>query len=484
MKKLFVLFLVFGMALGLSISSVSTDKTSYAPGDTGYISIVLTNADTASVDDITLQASAGGNIALGTTVLTIGDLGPASSTTINIPIAVSKTATSGMYFVRVEATGSITSVTPIELKRTESVAAVKVVKSPVLSISMDETELEKETAVVLTLCNEGGNARDVIVTLDGNIGFAGADSIFIGDVGQECKKINANLDAKRAEDGSNTLQLNLRYKNELGEDKSEEKEIGVVVNKREGDFSIEQTNIMQTKTETVLGLVITNAGNDARNVKISFADDSIRLVGKNKIYAGNIAKGEQKEIETDVYVNAEPGITSVNVSIEWEENGEKKEDVITVPIKVKSDADVGIYIEAKPAPLRANGEHTLSITVANLGSYAISSVSITLQSDVFELQEAQAEKYIGGLGYDDFSSEQFKVKVNNVKPGSYPLNITVVYRDYSGEWVTKSVETSVLIEGAIQEGGNNTALLVVIGLVVIVAAYYFLKMRKKSKGLA
>ncbi len=482
MKKLFVLFLALGMALGLSISSVSTDKTSYAPGDTGYISVVLKNADTASVDDMTLQAGAGGNIALGITVLNIGDLGPAGSTTINIPIAVSKTAPSGMYFVTVQATGSIKSVTPIELKKTESVAAVKVVRSPVLSVRMDKTELEKETPVVFTICNEGGDARNMVAALGGDIGFAGVDSIFIGDVGRGCKKINANLDAKRASDGSDTLQLNLNYKNELGEDRTEKKEIGVIVNKREGDFSIEQAGVVQTKTETELVLRITNAGNDAKNVKISFADGSIRLVGKNKIEAGNIGKGESKEVKADVYVDAEPGIKSVDVSVEWEENGEKKEDAIAVPIKVKSDADVGIYVEAKPAPIRAKGEHTLSITVANLGSYAIGSVSVAIQSDAFEVQEAQAEKYIGGLAYDDFSSEQFKVKVKNVEPGSYPVNITVVYRDYSGEWGTKKVEAKVLVEREVQEEGNNTMLLVVAGLVAIAGAYYFLKMRKKSRA--
>jgi LPXTG-motif cell wall-anchored protein len=482
MKRLFVLLLVVGMALGLSISSVSTDKKSYAPGESGYITIVLTNANTASVDDITIQLNAGGNVALGTTILDVGDLGPASSTTINIPITVSKTAPSGMYFVTIQATGRIKSVTPVELKKTESVAAIKIARSPVLSISMDKTELGKETAVVLTICNEGGDANDMVATLSGDIGFTGADSIFIGDVGRECKKVNANLDAKRAEDGRNALMLTLSYKDELGGDRTEKKEIGVVVNKREGDFSIEQTSMVQTKTETVLRLRITNAGNDARNVKISFTDDSIRLVGKNKIDAGNIARGESKEIEADVYVNAKPGITSAGVRIEWEENGEKKEDEIKMPIKVKSDADVGIYIEAKPAPLRANGEHTLSITVANLGSYAIGSVSISVQSDAFELQEAQAEKYIGGLEYDDFSSEQFKVRVKNVEPGSYPINITVVYRDYSGEWVTKKVEEKLLIEGAVQEGGNNTALLVILGLVVIAGAYYFLKIRKKSRA--
>lgn len=482
MKKLFVLFFVLGIVVGMSISSVSTDKASYAPGDTGYISIIVSNAGDASVDGITLQLSTGGNVALGTTVLNIGDLGPVSSTTVNIPITVLKTAPSGMYFVNIRATGSIKSVTPIELKLTESIVAVKVVRPPVLSIIINRTELEKETAVVFTICNNGGDVRNMVVTPTGGIGFVGVDSIFIGDVGSGCKKINAGLDAKRVEDGSSILSLNLSYKNELGEDRSEKKEIGVIVNKREGDFSIEQTDVVQTKTETTLRLMVANSGNGAKNVKISFADDSVRLVGKNEIDVGNIAQGEGKEIEAKVYVNAEPGIRSVIVIVEWEENGEKKEDKIAVPIKVKSDADVGVYVEAKPTPLRANGEHTISIIVANLGSYEIGSVSIGTKSDVFELQEAQAEKYIGRLAYDDFSSEQFKIKVKNVDAGVYPVEITVVYRDYSGEWVTKRVEAKVHIESEAREEGNNTMLLVIAGFVIIAGAYYLLRMRKKSRA--
>ncbi|MEM4335505.1 MAG: hypothetical protein QXL47_01820 [Candidatus Anstonellales archaeon] len=481
MKKLLLLFLVLGTVIGLSISSVSTDKMSYAPGDTGYITIVLKNGDVASVNDITLQLSAGGNIALGATVLNIGDLGPASSTTINIPITVVKTATSGMYFVTIDARGSITSVTPIEFKRTESIAAVKVVKTPVLSVRLDETELGKETKATLTICNDGGEARDMSIEPGGEIRFSGTDSVYVGTVGKGCVNKNVLFDARSASEGSTPLKLILNYKNELGEEKTEEKTVNVVVNKREGDFSLEQLEDVQTKTETTLKLLVSNKGNDAKNVRISFVDNAIKLVGMSKIDAGEIAKGGSKELDAKVYVNAEPGITNVQVKIEWEENGEKKEDIITVPMRIKSDADVGVYVEAKPAPIRANGEHTLSITVANLGSYAIGSVSVSLQSDVFEIQEAQAEKYIGGLEYDDFSSEQFKVKVKNVEPGVYPISIKITYRDYSGEWVTKNVEAKLLIEGAVQESGNGTMLLIILGVVLIAGVYYFLKMRKKSR---
>ncbi|MCX6768450.1 MAG: hypothetical protein NTY83_01235, partial [Candidatus Micrarchaeota archaeon] len=148
---------------------------------------------------------------------------------------------------------------------------------------------------------------------------------------------------------------------------------------------------------------------------------------------------------------------------------------------VKSDSEVGVFLEANPTPLVSGGQHTLSVTVSNLGSYSIQGVTVDFESDALTLLTVQPEQYIGGLDKDDFSSVQYKVQVGNVQPGNYDATVKVSYKDASGARITDTKPVVIHIEPAAQSG-DGTGMLLLLAAIVAGVGYWYFKMRKKSKA--
>jgi hypothetical protein len=146
-------------------------------------------------------------------------------------------------------------------------------------------------------------------------------------------------------------------------------------------------------------------------------------------------------------------------------------------LTISSDADVAVYLEAKPTPLYAGQEHTISVLVSNLGSYAIDNVDVEFNSDSLQSIDISDSQYIGSLNNDDFSTVQFKVRVDTVPEGEYPITLTINYRDKSGEWQSKTITEYVNIYTQPVSDGSGFFML---GAVVVLAALgWFFFIRKK-----
>ena len=175
----------------------------------------------------------------------------------------------------------------------------------------------------------------------------------------------------------------------------------------------------------------------------------------------------------------------MNISLKWVEDDVEKEEEFSIPISISSDADVGIYLDAKPSPLISAMDHTLSILVSNIGSYKIENVEVSLdRADFFEILNAQNSQYIGSLENDDFSTVQYKIRLNKVSAGNYPLNVLVKYKDKSGSWINKNISTSVGIRSAdFAQKQNTNPLIYIVGAgLVLGIGYYFYKKRFVKKA--
>ena len=147
-----------------------------------------------------------------------------------------------------------------------------------------------------------------------------------------------------------------------------------------------------------------------------------------------------------------------------------------VPITITSDGDVAVYLEAKPLPLTLGGEHTISALVSNLGSYNIENVDVMIESPALRSRDISDTQYIGGLQNDDFSTVQFQMAVNATSDGTYPVDITVNYRDQSGEWKSRTITHSISVYGMQSSGDSPLPLL--FGVAVIAVAVWYFKFRK------
>ena len=179
-----------------------------------------------------------------------------------------------------------------------------------------------------------------------------------------------------------------------------------------------------------------------------------------------------------VYNDLAPGLNLVPAKIAWTERDVRKEQDANIPITIGSDADVSVYLESKPSPLRADQDHTISVLVSNIGSYSIDNVDVGLNSSAFEPLDITPRQYIGSLAKDDFSTVQFKVRVI-AGQGDYPVSVNVRYRDASGEWVTKTLTQTASVK-APESGGSGTLYLVGGIAVLAVMGLWFFRFRKKG----
>jgi hypothetical protein len=245
------------------------------------------------------------------------------------------------------------------------------------------------------------------------------------------------------------------------------------------DLRFNQLAELTTRKDGTLSLEVTNNGQALSDVRISFTNASLTLRDKNEIKLGDLAPGERKAVSASVHNELAPGLNAVRAKVEWVERDIRKEQYVDIPLTITSDADVGVYLEAKPLPLTLGGQYTISVQVSNLGTYPIENVDVSLSSPALRTLDISDRQYIGGLQSDDFSSVQFVAEANATAEGSYPIYLEVHYRDSSGEWKTKTVVQQITLHSSAQAAESPLPLLAL--LVAAAVAVWYFKFRKVSR---
>ena len=490
--------MVFGFAFaGLSISDYALSPEVVEPGTSGVLEITITNpSDIDTVENVVVYVTSAEGLGIDRS-FGVGDLEPSycygavcepTSVVVSLPFSASEDISSGYYTVKVEATGrtkdyyldssnQLKSKTDSFTKR--STIPVEVVEQPVISVFLSEESIEDMTQEIFTFTNEGGTAKRMRVTiLNEGMGFLNQDQLYLEEL-EGSATLNATLDARGSSEGAAKLQLQLTYQNELGTEITETKTIPVTVKKGRGNFVFVQEEPVVTGEESSLQLTLTNEGNAISDLRFTFQADDVRLQGLNEFKVGDLGRDETTSLSIPLVADLEPGTKNVALDLTWEESGEDRMGTVTIPLKIISDSNVGVYLEANPAPLTSGKEHTLSVTVSNLGSYDIEGTTVEVSSEALELLTVQPQQYIGGLESDDFSSVQYKVRVKQLEPGEYPASVSVLFRDASGEWITVEKEMEIGISEPVSEGDSPLPL--AIGVVVIAAVAYWWFRKRKEK---
>jgi len=244
------------------------------------------------------------------------------------------------------------------------------------------------------------------------------------------------------------------------------------------DLRFNQISQVITRKDGTLTLEVTNNGDALSDVRLSFPNASIRLKDKSEIRVGDLGAGDKTNVSGLAYTDLAPGLNLVDAKVTWVERDIRKEQTVSIPITVESDADVGVYLESKPTPLVAGQEHTISVLVSNVGSYGIDNVDVGLDSPAFESLDITPRQYIGSLAKDDFSTVQFKVMATD-NPGDYPISVNIRYRDASGEWINKTITQAGSVTPAPSNGSGLLYAAVAVVAVAALGLWYF-KFRKKG----
>lgn len=476
-----LIFLVLGMGIGnatFSIVSSTVNPEQVSPGEFGTLDLIVSNAGTSTVTGLNAEIRATDQITINRNV-NIGDLSPGAQITISIPFKVKENARTGIYQIELDffgvgdtyttSTSGITSSRGVINKKVFS--TLKIISAPVLQISLSENEISDLSELNIIVTNTRGNAREVYIRiLNDDIGFSNKDLIYVNSI-SEREEISTMIDARNAVDGTQKLRFKIDYQDELSNIYSDEREITITVRKESGDLVFTQDNSIITGVQQDLVLKARNDGNTIENLRVTLNDDEVQMYGVSTINVGTILKGETKTITIPVIASSKPGSQTVLMNLKWIEQNQEKESTKIVPVKISSDSEIGVYLDARPTPLTLNEETVISVTVSNMGSYPIEATTVNMESEAFTLLTIEKEQYIGGLNADDFSSVQYRVMVKGEEK-EYPVKLTIKYKDSSGEWKTSTINK--IISPAYSEVQKSTGIeFVLLGALVVIGGIYW-----------
>ena len=486
---LFLLLLSGTGFAGLSITDYSVSQEAYSPGSQGTVTIYISNPSSCPtlaggcpgdhrLTEVGVSLTPPPQIAISERQ-DVGDIELGGSTFVTLPFTISEEADSGVYSLKFRVFSYAQTAQTRYLTIPITVANI-----PQFVFTPSPNVLTGVNTVNMTIANEGGIARNLEITVgesESGVALFGTNQIYVGTVENQ-KAVGMMLDARDAEDGPVNVPLAVTYDDELGVVHEETHYVRMTVKKEKLDVVFDQMSDVVTRQESPLVLGIKNNGDEyLKDVKLEFTDDSMKLSDGTEFDYGDIAPGEEITVSGTVFATLSPGLNLVPARITWIENDVHNDEMVNVPITITSDADVGVYIETKPAPLMAGQEHTLSVLISNLGSYQIDNVDVELESDVFDSLDITNKQYIGSLQNDDFSTVQFKVMIDPMTaPGDYTMRVKVTYRDQSGEWETRYINQPITVHSA-PAGDYSMFIYAVLGVIVIIAVWFFFFRKKKKK---
>lgn len=502
LKNLILILLVAGLCFaGISVNSFTVSNNIFQPGATGVATVSVSNpSGSGQASSITMSINAPPEVIV-TSTPNMADISAGGSTVVTIPFTVKPDAKPGVYLINVFFSGFVVQALTGQSLPTVNTAAipVTVVDSPKLSFSISNSTLTGIDNVSIIVSNHGGKATNLKVIIPtallaaqnsttasnissglvSEIQFYGMDQIFIPEIDEnQTIPVSVVLDSRNAPDGPTDVPLLLQYNDELGNLQSDTSSLRVTVRSENLDLGISQMSEIVTKKDSNLTIQIQNNGPDPLvDFRLSFPNSGISLKNQNELKFGDIQPGASVSVSALVSTDLPPGVNTIPSSISWIEKDVQKESTMAVPITVTSDADVGVYLEAKPVPLTTDQDETISVLVSNLGSYSIDNVDVSIDSPAMQSMDISQKQYVGGLQSDDFSTVQFSMHVNATTAGTYPVNITVNYRDLSGDWKQKTFVQDINVFSPAQS--QQSPLPIIVGVILIAIAVWFFKFRKK-----
>lgn len=480
----------------LSVGQPSISPASVKPGETGIITVSITNSlsststtssgtttsTTSELKEVQVYFAAVEGVTFTTSSpLVVGTIASGSTIPVSIPFKVTENAKGGTVGVPLY-------VSEKDNPALKTVVAVISISNPaVLTVSTDKQTVFSTDSIKLTIKNDGGAANRAALSIPDGSGFAliGASQIYLGSLSGSTT-VEVPIDASSADAGINQIPFLFTYQQEGGSEVNVTKYLALSVKKESEDLVFTQAGKVVASQDNTVQLSVKNNGKPLSNFRLFWTDSELKAKENNQVKLGDLPNGGKADASFLVRADAAPGVHDATLKMAWTDGGVEKEETLTVPIVITSDADAAIFVDAKPAPIVSGGEHTLSVLVSNIGSYKILNVEVELEdSTAFDVLNAQKSQYIGGLEADDFSTVQYKVRFKKIAAGSYPLSIKVKYKDQSGVWVQKTQAVQINVrspEDVATSNGNGGIVPLAAGAVVLIGAgYWYFRIRKPNK---
>jgi hypothetical protein len=498
-KILFIALLVVGCVFAdIQITSYSVLPTTLKPGVTGSASITVYNPSSTTVNGVVIYQG-GEQFTFTSNRVQLGDIGPLGSTVVAIPFVIKNNVAPGVYTLRLDAFWTEGS----EAKTKVFSIPISVSNPPIFKFEftpIGEVTPGQSFKVKGQLKNEGGDAKQITLSVNSSYFFFDKLSqLPIGNLGAgESMPIELSLVASTsAQPGLQSIPLTATYNDPLGAIQQATILITPVnVMKNYVDFSINaaaEKGVITPGSKTKFFVNLTNIGNSnaySAKVSISSASAYFTSIGSYERYFEILPPNLEKQIEFEIGVSgsAPAGYYPITVTVSYlNMNGESQTPVQKqVGVEVGGAPQISITPNTNPSPLTSGKLYTLSLQFSNTGDIDIRALEATLSSDYFEILDSPYS-YIGSLNVDDYTSTQYKIySKQGLKPGSYPIQVNMKFKDaYNVEHTqTKevmlevvSLETAALTQKPAEMNPFGLAIIILAVLAVLYLVYkkYFKK---------
>ena len=495
MKKVFLLVFILGLAgillADISISNISQNPSVIRPGTKGTITMLLTNTANIQISSLVAEAEAVGPISAGGKQ-PLGDYYPSTSTYLTIPFSVSENATAGSYFINLKFIYS--NSTKNIVKNVQIPLVVR--NDPVFIITTDNERVytDGEFDLNLKIKNIGEEARTVKLEVSSTEFYQLKTNKIVLPSIKKDQEVNVSIRLsinQSQSSGVYSVPILIRYLSDTGKEESVVETIKLTVIKKSPDITLEleeKQTIIPGAINQIVIRVKNNGEKKAYSVRVGQdGSDILTILEKNYYDLGDIEPNNYKTLTLKVGIkDVQPGyyIEKFQIKTKDENNHEKAPLITNLGLDIQAKTDLGVFLSSKPSPLVENGEHTITLLVSNIGLASIKSLSASIHSDAFEVQDVQNEQYIGSLAADDFSSVQFKIKIK-ARAGTYPVKITLNFLDSKNnpQTITKQVNVNILSQNQTNGANMLYPMLLVLGGIVLIIGFliYWFKFRKTDK---
>jgi len=378
----------------------------------------------------------------------IGDLEPEESRSVSVGILVDKDA-NGLYYVGF----TITYEDDDGESYTESgTLGFQIFGKPQIDVrevvvgqSPSEIFAGETFTKIFDVTNTGNDeVKMVQLSLDMSYPFAVMESssnFFIGDLGPgESRPVSVEILVDENAGGEYYIEFTITYKDDHGESYTESGAIFIEVFVKP-QIDVREVVVGQSSSKIFTGdtftesFTLTNLGDrEAKMVQLSLniTHPFAMAESSRDLFVGDIEVGESRSISTDISVdkNALVGVYSIPFAIQYKDsNGKSYTQLSAFGVEIYGKPRLYIdEITVDPVPLTPGQGGLMTVRLTNVGTDVARDASMR----VFGGKDIIASSFAYIAKIDSMKSESiiFPVSVDGkLEPGTYMLNVTVIYRD-------------------------------------------------------
>ncbi|MFH0737064.1 MAG: hypothetical protein V1827_00735 [Candidatus Micrarchaeota archaeon] len=438
LNAILVVLLLFGsLGASQSASEPVLQMTGYDvvpatvyPGTSGQLEITIGNSGSETAKGTTLYYNDGSG---STWSVYLGDIGSASDAITTIPFTVPDKVDSGIiiltldiYYLDEDETESKHSMSSIPL----AVSQHQIMEVTTTSISKDTLRQGDTLSAALEIRNTGGVMKNVVISASDDSAFSlvGTTQQRVGDIAaNSSKNVTVSLvSSSSADSGRYSIPLKITYNDALGNELEQIVNIGpVTVTGASSSFKLTCAPASESEIGSRLAYNITleNPGGSVQSAVLSIDENDVFTpIGQNTLYFDGIQPGESRSeiVYLGIDSSASSGYYSLPMTLKTNDN--------------EVGYSAGIYVQATPAvTLTTETESSgsgidVTMKIANSGNTAIRSLYAYAESTDSLRISGSAEKFIGTLSVDDYSS--FQVTLVQTRPdGAASLPVTLIFKD-------------------------------------------------------